>query len=48
MTTMKFLEKMKGKKTVMVVRVDARIERHTSVVPWTTACIGVYPLPASR
>ncbi len=40
-------EKMKGRKTVTVVRVAATTLRHTSVVPWITALSGVYFLPAS-
>ena len=32
-STMKFLENKNGTKTVIVVSVDARIERQTSVVP---------------
>ncbi len=33
-------EKIKGRKTVTVVSVAARMDRHTSVVPWVTALSG--------
>ena len=34
--------------TIIVVRVDAKIDLHTSVVPCFTAVSGSLPCPASR
>jgi hypothetical protein len=39
--TMKLSEKIKGEKTISVVRVDAKTDLHTSEVPCFTDCSGV-------
>ena len=44
----KFDEKIKGRNTITVVRVDAKIDRHTSVVPCFTESSLLLPEPARR
>ncbi len=44
----KFVEKTNGRKTIIVVSVDAKIDRHTSEVPCFTETSLLLPEPASR
>ncbi len=46
--TMKLPENMKGINTITVVRVEAKIDLQTSVVPCLTEVPGSFPWPASR